>query len=158
MDMLIWLQESALAQWVGSAPTLLAYPTILTLHTAGMSVVVGTCAVIDLRILGVAGDVPFTSFRRAPLFVWSGFTVNAITGALLFLPAAEQKATQAAFFIKLAFIALALIAYGRIRRVVFRETVPTTASTSMEARALAVLSLVLWAGATVAGRLMAYTQ
>ena len=123
-----------------------------------MSVVVGTCAVIDLRILGVAGDVPFTSFRRAPLFVWSGFTVNAITGALLFLPAAEQKATQAAFFIKLAFIALALIAYGRIRRVVFRETVPTTASTSMEARALAVLSLVLWAGATVAGRLMAYTQ
>ena len=158
MDLLIWLQESALAQWVGSAPTLLAYPTILTLHTAGMSVVVGTCAVIDLRILGVAGDVPFTSFRRAPLFVWSGFTVNAITGALLFLPAAEQKATQTAFFIKLVFIALALLAYGRIRRLVFRETVSTTAPTSMEARALAVLSLVLWAGATVAGRLMAYTQ
>lgn len=158
MDMLIWLQESALAQWVGSAPTLLAYPTILTLHTAGMSVVVGTCAVIDLRILGVAGDLPFTSLRRAPLFVWSGFTVNAITGALLFLPAAEQKAMQTAFFIKLVFIAFALLAYGRIRRLEFRETVPRTAPISMEARALAVLSLVLWAGATVAGRLMAYTQ
>ena len=70
------------------APTLLAYPTILTLHTAGMSVVVGTCAVLDLRVLGIAADVPFASLRRAPLFVWSGFSVNALTGALLFLPSA----------------------------------------------------------------------
>jgi hypothetical protein len=51
MQIFTWMQDSALAQWVGSAPTLLAYPTILTLHTAGMSIVVGTCAVIDLRLL-----------------------------------------------------------------------------------------------------------
>ena len=158
MDMLIWLQESAVAQWVGSAPTLLAYPTILTLHTAGMSVVVGACAVIDLRILGVASGVPFTSLRRAPLFVWSGFGVNALTGALLFLPAAEQKATQTAFLIKLVLIALALLAYGRIRRLVFHDPVAAASPISTEARALALLSLALWAGATVAGRLMAYTQ
>jgi hypothetical protein len=158
MDTLIWLQESALAQWVGSAPTLLAYPTILTLHTAGMSVVVGTCAVLDLRILGVAAGIPFTTLKRAPLFVWSGFAVNALTGALLFLPAAEQKTTQTAFFIKLVLIALALLAYGRIRRLVFRHSVEAGAPMSIEARALALLSLMLWTGATVAGRLMAYTQ
>lgn len=76
MDMLIWLREIALAQSVGPAPTLRAYPTILTLHTAGMSVVVGTCAVIDLRILDVAGDVPFTSLRRPPLFVLDYLDVN----------------------------------------------------------------------------------
>lgn len=94
MEVFTWLQDSALAQWVGSAPTLLAYPTILTLHIAGMSIVVGTCAVIDLRVLGVAGAAPLTALRHAPRLVWGGFLVNAVTGALLFLPSAEQKATQ----------------------------------------------------------------
>jgi len=156
MELFVWLQESALAQWVGSAPTLLAYPTILTLHTVGMSVVVGTCVMLDLRLLGVARDVPLAGFRRAPLFVWSGFGVNALTGMLLFLPAAEQKATQTTFLIKLAFIALALATYGRIRNVVFRDAATLAAPISAEARVLAGLSLLFWAGATVAGRLMAY--
>ena len=158
MDIFILLQESALAQWVGAAPTLLAYPTILTLHTAGMSVVVGTCAVIDLRLLGVASDVPLTGFRRAPLLVWSGFGVNAITGVLLFLPAAEQKATQTIFFVKLALIGLALLTYGRIRRLVFRDIATAAPPISAEAKVLAMLSLLLWTGATVTGRLMAYMQ
>jgi hypothetical protein len=156
MEFLAWLQESALAQWVGSAPTLLAYPTILTLHTVGMSVVVGACVVLDLRLLGFAGDIPLASLRRAPLFVWSGFGVNALTGELLFLPAAEQKATQTTFLVKLAFIALALITYGRIRKVMFRDAGTLAAPIPSQARVLAGLSLVFWAGATVAGRLMAY--
>jgi hypothetical protein len=156
MEFLAWLQESALAQWVGSAPTLLAYPTILTLHTVGMSVVVGTCVVLDLRLLGFASDVPLAGFRRAPLLVWSGFGVNALTGVLLFLPAAEQKATQTTFLVKLAFIALALVTYGRIRKVMFQDAATLTAPIPSEARVLAGLSLVFWAGATVAGRLMAY--
>jgi hypothetical protein len=158
MEIFIWLQESAVARWVGAAPTLLAYPTILTLHTAGMSVVVGTCAVMDLRLLGIAGDVPLTGFRRAPLLVWSGFGVNAVTGILLFLPSAETKATQTIFFIKLGLIALALMTYGRIRRLMFRDDQAPARPVSTEVKMLAVLSLVFWTGATVTGRLMAYIQ
>jgi hypothetical protein len=156
MEVFVWLQESALAQWVGSAETLLAYPTILTLHTVGMSVVVGTCVVMNLRLLGIASDVPLTGFRRAPALVWSGFGVNAVTGALLFLPAAEQKASQTIFFVKLGLIVLALALYGRIRRAVFRDAASRTAPIPREARILSVLSLLCWAGATVTGRLMAY--
>jgi hypothetical protein len=158
MEIIIWLQESAVARWVGAAPTLLAYPTILTLHTVGMSIVVGTCAVMDLRLLGVASDVPLAGFRRAPLLVWSGFGVNAVTGVLLFLPSAETKATQTIFFIKLGLIALALMTYGRIRRLAFRDDRAPALPVSSEVKALAVLSLLLWIGATVAGRLMAYIQ
>lgn len=156
MEFLTRLQDGALAQWVGGAETLLAYPTILTLHTIGLSVVVGTCIVIDLRLLGIPRGVPLAALQRAPILIWTAFAVNAITGVLLFLPAAEQKAFQTVFHVKLACIAVALVAYVRIRHLVFRNASTLAAPVSSEARALAIVSLIFWTGATVAGRLMAY--
>ena len=154
MDFLTRLQESDFAAWVASSPSLLAYPSILTLHTVGMAIVVGTNVVMDLRVLGIASDVPLSALRRAPSFVWGGFLVNALTGLALFTTDAEHKAMQTVFFVKLALIFLALVAYARIRALVFKA--PVASFIPAEAKALAVLSLLLWTGATVAGRLMAY--
>lgn len=53
-------------------------------------------------------------------------------------------------------VLLALLAYGRIRRLVFRRAASLSGPVSAEAKVFAVLSLVFWTGATVAGRLMAY--
>ncbi len=131
---------------------------MLTLHTVGMAIVVGTCAVMALRILGVAPDMPFSAFRHAHRLVWGGFLVNATTGLALFAMDAEHKATQAVFYVKLAFIALALVCYAQLRRRVFVNPNPswTDGPVGGDARTLAVASLILWTGATVAGRLMAY--
>jgi len=152
-----WLQDTPFAHWVASDPSLLAYPTVLTLHTVGMAIVVGTCVVMDLRLLGVAADgVPLRAFNGAPKLVWTGFLINAATGLALFATDAEHKSTQTIFFIKLALIFLALAVYGRLNKVVFTRPEALTAPITSEAKALAVLSIVLWAGATIAGRLMAY--
>ena len=155
MDWLTRLQESDFAAWVASSPSLLAYPSILTLHTVGMAIVVGTCVVMDLRVLGVAADVPLSALRRAPRLVWSGFLINAATGLALFTTDAEHKAMHTVFYVKLTLIFLALVVYARIRALVFRAPVAVP-RVSAEAKALATISLVLWTGATVAGRLMAY--
>ena len=156
MTFFTWLQETPFAHWVASDPSLLAYPTILTLHTVGMAIVVGTCVVMDLRLLGIAGDVPLKALVAAPRLVWTGFLVNAATGIALFATDAEHKVIQTVFFIKLALIFLALAVYVRIRKLVFTTAAPTAALISGEVKALAILSLILWTGATVAGRLMAY--
>jgi hypothetical protein len=150
------LQESAFSQWVAGSPSLLAYPTILTLHTVGMAIVVGTCVVMDLRLLGIGGDVPLSALRGAPRLVWTGFVINAATGVALFTTDAEHKAMQTVFFVKLSLIFLALVVYARLRTLVFRRPARGPVVMSGEVKALAVLSLMLWAGATVAGRLMAY--
>jgi hypothetical protein len=63
---------------------------------------------------------------------------------------------QTVFFIKLSLIFLALAVYARIRKLVFTNAAPSAASISGEVKVLAILSLILWTGATVAGRLMAY--
>jgi hypothetical protein len=156
MAFFTWLQETPLAHWVASDPSLLAYPTILTLHTVGMAIVVGTCVVIDLRLLGIGSDVPLTALVGAPRLVWTGFIINAATGLALFTTDAEHKATQTVFFVKLSLIFLALVVYARIRALVFRNGAAVHAPLAGEVKALAVLSLLLWTGATVAGRLMAY--
>ena len=156
MDLLVRLQESAFSMWIASSPSLLAYPTFLTLHTAGMAVVVGTCVVMDLRLLGVGSDIALKVLRGAPKLVWPGFLINAATGAGLFAIDAEHKATQTVFIVKLACIALALVAYARIMKLVFRDAAPGAEVVPSEAKVLAAVSLVLWTGATVAGRLMAY--
>jgi hypothetical protein len=121
-----------------------------------MAVVVGTCTMMALRVLGVASEMPLAAFGRAPRLVWSGFTVNAATGFALFAIDAEHKATQGVFYVKLACIALALVCYTQIRRRAFAVQGGADASPGGGVKGLAVLSLVLWTGATVAGRLMAY--
>ena len=156
MPFFAWLQETPFAQWVASDPSLLAYPTILTLHTVGMAIVVGTCVVMDLRLLGIAGDVPLRALAGAPRLVWTGLLINAATGVALFTTDAEHKAMQTVFFVKLALIFLALAVYVRIRTLVFRTPAAFATPIAGEVKALALLSLMLWTGATVAGRLMAY--
>lgn len=156
MEFLARVQGSAAAQWIAGSESLLAYPTILTLHTVGMAIVVGTCAVMALRVLGVAPDMPLAGFRHAPRLVWSGFTLNAATGVGLFAMDAVHKASQPVFFVKLALIALALLCYAQLRRRVFGGPSAVDVRIGPDVKALALISLILWTGATVAGRLMAY--
>src|ERR1700750_2144787 len=100
-----WLQDTPFAHWVASDPSLLAYPTVLTLHTVGMAIVVGTRVVMDLRLVGGAGQrVAPRAFGGAPKLVWGGFLINAATGIALFTTDAEHKSTQTIFFIKLTLI------------------------------------------------------
>jgi hypothetical protein len=121
-----------------------------------MAIVVGTCSMMALRVLGVAPDMPLHAFGRAPRLVWSGFVVNAATGMALFAMDAEHKGTQVVFYVKLVFIALALVCYAQFRRRVFVDPPSTDVRIGATAKVFALISLVLWTGATVAGRLMAY--
>ena len=149
----IWLEGSALGVWTRESPSIWAYPTVLTLHTIGLGVLVGANAVIDFRLLGFAPRLPIPSLVPLHRFMWVSFAINAVTGIMLFVSNATTKATQPVFYIKLALIALALVVTARIRRTVEREPALDNAGPG---RRLAALSLLLWAGAITAGRLMAY--
>jgi hypothetical protein len=156
MELLESLQNSAFGIWVASAPTIWAYPTILTLHAVGMGMAVGASAVLDLRLLGAAPRVPLQELKSVFLAMWIGFAINAVSGVALFVAAAAETGMKPVFYIKLSLILLALLTAGRIRRVVFEDRAAPDAPIPQQARILAATSLVLWTGAIVAGRLMAY--
>jgi hypothetical protein len=153
--MLQELQDSAFSQWVVGSDSLLAYPTILTLHTVGLALVVGAAVVVDLRTLGVGGAIPLSTLRNTFRVFWLGFGINLVSGVILFASEATTKGTQPVFFIKLTLVLIALFVTSALRRSAFAAPV-TAEAPSHRARRLATASLVLWAAAIVAGRLMAY--
>jgi hypothetical protein len=154
--MMAWLEATALATWTRESPSLWAYPTILTLHTVGLGIVVGANAVIDFRLLGFAPRISVPSL--SPLFrliLWA-FVLNAATGFILFMSEATTKSKQPIFYIKLTFIALALWNTAIVRRGMRQDGPIGAPLNSPRYRRLAIVSLVLWSAAITAGRLMAY--
>jgi hypothetical protein len=152
-----WLEASALGVWTRESPSIWAYPTVLTLHTVGLGVLVGASAIIDFRLLGFAPRLPLPSLSPLYRFIWAGFTINAVTGVMLFVSNATSKARQPVFYVKLALIAAALVVTAAIRRAVERSPARGDADvTRPPVKRLAALSLLLWTGAIAAGRLMAY--
>jgi hypothetical protein len=157
VDFAKWLEGSALGVWTRESPSIWAYPTVLTLHTVGLGVLVGANAVIDFRLLGFAPRLPIPSLAPLYRFMWAGFTINAVSGVMLFASDATAKARQPVFYIKLTLIAVALMVTAVLRRTVERASAPGDAGVSREPGGrLAALSLLLWAGVIIAGRLMAY--
>ncbi|HEY5619365.1 MAG TPA: hypothetical protein VIK60_15605 [Vicinamibacterales bacterium] len=142
------LEQTGLATWIRESGVLYGYPLILFLHTLGLGTLVGLNSAIDLRLLGVASGIPLASLEKTFWLMWSGFAVNAATGSLLFMSDATKHASNPAFYLKLACVALAVVTLMRIRSQVFRGR--------ESGRLLAAASLGFWFVALSAGRLMAY--
>jgi len=60
------------------------------------------------------------------------------------------------FYVKMVFVALALINLHLLKKRVFTDPGLDTQPLSAQAKVLALSSLLFWVGATTAGRLMAY--
>jgi hypothetical protein len=147
---LVQLEQSGLATWIRESGVLYSYPLILFLHTLGLSTVVGLSSVIDLRLLGVARGIPLESLQRTFGLLWAGLALTAVTGTLLFMSDAVKHGSNPAFYVKLAFVLLAVVALVRVRRRVF--------GAGQGSRLLAAASLGCWFIALSAGRLMAYVS
>ena len=140
--------------------SLYMYPLVESVHVLTLCLFVGTAVILDLRLLG------FT-LRRVPvsevfdqLLPWTtaGFAVMIVTGSLLFY-AIPVRTYQSIFFrIKVVMLLLAganvWLFYRKVQRTMSEwDLAPVT---PRGARLAATVSLVLWAGIVVAGRMIAY--
>jgi len=137
-----------------------AFPVIESVHVLAITLLVGTIAVLDLRLLGlVFRGIPVTRVARTvfPL-TWSGFAVMLASGLLLFWAEAAKNYSNPAFRIKLVLLVLVGLnplifhttIYRRVHEWELLECSP------WRARAAALASLSLWGGIIVAGRAIAY--
>jgi len=154
--MFVWLETTPIAQLV--ALSLWAYPALLSLHIIGLAIVVGIFSMRDLRLLGIAHGVEPTAFISLGKLAWIGFTINALSGILLFTSQATIFITSIPFLLKISFITvgmvLAVIIQTRLSNLLVDDRYIN--SVDRTTRFLAAISMSLWIGAIIAGRLIAY--
>jgi hypothetical protein len=121
-----------------------------------MGVLVGLNATIDLRIVGFAPRIPIKTLERVYPLMWAGFVVNLTTGSLLFMSDAVKHFSNPVFWVKLGFIAVALVLLKQIRSKVFQNPRLDKEPVLTSWKIMAVASLGCWFLAITAGRLMAY--
>lgn len=157
MELLEAIEQSGLGTWVRSSNSVIGFPGILVLHALGMAFLAGSSAALDLRILGVASDVPLGQLDKFFPVMWLGLVVNTISGVLLLAAYPVKAFTNPLFYFKLACIAIAVALTVLIRNNVVRKAVHDTGPASAWAGTWAAASLVAWVGAIVSGRFLAYT-
>ncbi len=156
MEYLVWIESTAIATWVRESLSLWAYPTIIALHALGMAFLVGLNVAIDLRILGIAPELPLPPLEKFFRFMWWALGINAVSGTLLIMAYAEKMLTMPVFYFKLGFVIVAVVLLVRLKQRVFAA--PESLADGIVphgGKVLASTSLVFWAATLIAGRLTA---
>ena len=147
-----WLESTAFSVWLVESPSLFAFPAVLAVHTIGLALLAGLNGALDLRLLGIAPNIPPDAFRRFRPVMWLGFWMNVTSGLALVLAYPTKALTNPVFYLKLTLIVIAVL--------ILRRTLTHIAHGDVRSprlRLLAAASLVAWASAITAGRLLAYT-
>jgi len=151
------IEETGISTWIRDSPSIFAYWFILSSHAIGMGLLVGASVVIDLRLLGVARDLPLAPLKGLYRVIWIGFWIQIVSGSLLLIAYPTKALTNPDFYLKLTLIGFAVAIMHTIRKRVFTDSALNESEMMMKGKALAVWSLIIWTGAVTAGRLLAYT-
>lgn len=150
------LETTGLATWV--AVSLWGYPMMLSLHVVGLAIVVGIFSMRDLTLLGLFPGIRPSAFLGISKLAWLGFSVNAVSGFALFASQATVFVTSVPFLVKIGCIVAGMVLAGVIQSRLRNETSlgDSIAAISKSTKIIASISLVFWAAAIIAGRLIAY--
>jgi hypothetical protein len=150
------IEQSAFSTWIRESPSIFAFYFILLFHTIGLSLVVGSNALVDLRILGVARSIPIKPMKPLFSIAWTGLIINIITGILLLIGYPTKALTNPVFYFKLTFIALAVFFMWRMNRL-FQDSSLDDSTLISKGKSVAIFSLTFWVCAVSAGRLLSET-
>jgi hypothetical protein len=124
-------------------------------HFIGLALLMGVVAVLDLRILGFAKQVPARPLLRLVPWGLAGFGLNVLTGVLAFIGMPNTYTYDVAFWLKiLAILLLALNAAAFYLTDVFQtvEGLEAGEDATPFAKFIAATSFGLWFAVIVLGR------
>ena len=135
------------------------WPLCETLHYLGLSLLLGTVGLFDLRALGMAKGIPLRAIHRLVPFGIGGYLLNVATGIVFFSGHPDQYFYNDAFRFKALFMAVAgvniLIFYGSKIVEDMRSLAPGAAS-GLLLKLVAGTSLSMWIAVLVCGRLLTF--
>ena len=153
------LQAWSWAVFVHKTPW--AFTTVEVVHVFAVSLVLGTIAIVDLRLLGLAlTKRPFAELSRRVLpFTWAAFVLAVIAGLVLFTTRATEYFVNPVFWIKMALIIVAGINMMIFEFITVRDVQKWNLNPTPPARARLAggISIGCWVLILVSGRLIGFT-
>jgi len=134
------------------------WPVVESLHFIGLSLLIGTVGLFDLRMLGLARGIPIGALHRLVPWGVAGYGLNVLTGIMFVSSVPDQYLFNPAFQTKLTLMGIAganVLCFYRFVYAPVRDS-SGGAIAPQSARIMAAVSLVCWVGIIVCGRLITY--
>jgi hypothetical protein len=156
-EMMSWLQHREFSTTIAESTWM--FPGLETLHVIAVTLVVGSVAMMDLRLLGVGRGRPASEVLATTLpWTWSAFAVALLAGGLLFCSKAETYYNNIPFRIKMLCMALAGINMLAFHVLTARSMAQWDSSAPpMTARVAGGISIGLWIVIVAMGRYVGFT-
>jgi hypothetical protein len=158
-ELFLWLELSPIGELMQTSDW--AFPAAEVVHVIAVVTVYGFIAIVDLRLLGLAGaSRRYTKLAAETLhFVWIAFALAVITGFLMFTTQPSQYAGNSWFVAKMIFILLAGVNMLVMELILARRAehwhntgIPTAAKVA------GGLSLSFWTIVVICGRWIGFTM
>jgi hypothetical protein len=151
-----WIQNTDLSTAIREGG--LPYPIIGGIHLLSIALFGGMLLVTDLRLLGWAMRKRFVSdvMNQLRAWKWFGFVVVVVTGSLLAWAEPVRLYKSPSFWVKMVLFALLAVHALVFRAGVYGHPERLDGAVTRQAKIAAALSLLLWAGLIVSGRLIAF--
>ncbi|HEY1242309.1 MAG TPA: DUF6644 family protein [Bryobacteraceae bacterium] len=155
-SVLEWIESTRLSIAIREGG--LPYPIIGGIHLLSIALFGGALLITDLRLLGLVMAQRRFSDLWYQFRPWKrlGFVTITATGLLLAWAEPVRLYGSPSFWVKMSLFALVGVHARVFRAGVYGHPEKQDAGISSQAKLAAVLSLVLWAGMVLAGRLIAY--
>jgi hypothetical protein len=155
----LWLEHTPLGQFISGSTW--AFPTIESIHVFFLVIVVGTVAIVDLRMLGVASrnrKVSQLSLEILPL-TWGAFVGALITGLLMFSSKSSHYYANWPFRFKVLCLACAGLNMLLFHFLTYRDVDKWDDDpvSPRAARLAGFLSITFWIGVVAFGRWIGFT-
>jgi hypothetical protein len=132
-------------------------PLVQSIHIIAIAVVVSSALVTELRIVGLVApeeSMAVVAQRYLP-WMWRALLVLLATGLVMIIGEPERTLSNVIFWIKMALVAVGVLASLGLRKPLLRSASPTG---NAAAKVLAWTLLGLWVTVIFCGRWIAYSH
>src|SRR3989442_2664223 len=149
-----WCEASWLGTGIGGS--LWLFHAIEAVHLLGLALMGGVVLLVDMRLMGfaVARKPAGALARELQPWLIGTLMVMLTTGALLYASEPIKLYYNGAFWMKMAFLASAIVFTFTIRRAVLAAD--DTRVGPLRGKLVALISITLWAGVGVGGRAIGF--
>jgi hypothetical protein len=150
-----WCEQSGIGNTIRKSAWL--FPMIEAIHLLGLGLIGGAVLVVDLRLLnlGLRRYSVARLARDAQPWLVGSLILMLITGGLLFLSESIKCYYHGAFWFKMASLLLAIIFTFTVqRKVTMADEIGVSSGWS---KAVALISVALWAGVGIGGRWIGFS-